>query len=139
MPRLARCLFLLVLLLPAFIRRLPERPARACEVEGRGSGPLRWLGCASDGGSRRGLHGDERLLLGRPMDLNRATARELAYVPGLTAALAVEVIADRDRGGPFGSTEELLRVHGIGPGRLARASPFLAVEAARDGVAEGGE
>jgi competence protein ComEA len=101
--------------------------------------PRTWLGCASDPGPSRDLLGDERLLLGLPVDLNRASSRELAFVPGITPALSVEVVAERERGGGFGTVEELERVRGIGPKRLARARPFLSVEPAPVGVADGAE
>jgi competence protein ComEA len=136
MPRLARCLLLAALLVPSLVRHAPSAPLRTCRPEGRGAAPRRWLGCAADPGPRRELAGDERLLLGLPLDVNLSAARELAFVPGLTRALAAEVVAERSRGGEFGAPEELLRVHGIGPKRLARALPFLVVSRSAVGVAE---
>jgi competence protein ComEA len=97
------------------------------------------MGCAADGGPSRDLTGDERLLLGLPLDLNRATARELGFLPGLSRMLAAEVVADRGREGRFGSVEELVRVSGIGPRRLAQAAPFLAVPRETWAVANGAE
>lgn len=97
------------------------------------------MGCAADGGPPRDLTGDERLLLGLPLDLNRATARELGFVPGISPSLAAEVVADRGRDGRFASVEELVRVSGIGPRRLAQAAPFLAVARATSAVANGAE
>ena len=79
------------------------------------------------------------MLLGLPLDLNRATARELGFVPGISPALAAEVVADRGRDGRFGSVEELIRVSGIGPRRLARAAPFLTTCGPTDVVAHGSE
>jgi competence protein ComEA len=136
MPRLARCLLLAALLAPALLRHAPSALPRSCPPEGRGAAPRRWLGCATDPGPRRELFGDERLLLGLPLDVNRSAARELAFVPGLSRALAAEVVAERSRGGEFGSPEELLRVHGIGPRRMERARPFLVVSRSPVGVAE---
>jgi competence protein ComEA len=139
MRRLATLLLLALLLLPVALRRLPSRPERPCVAEGRGLPPRDWLGCGSDPGLPRGLTGSERLLLGLPIDPNRAEPRELAFVPGLSAALAAETVREREIGGPFRDVEDLLRVRGIGPRRLARARPFLAVEPMRVGVAEAGE
>jgi competence protein ComEA len=139
MRRLAWPLLLATILLPTLLRRAPAAPERRCQEVGRGEPPRRWLGCAADRGARRALAGDERLLLGVPIDLNLASARDLAFVPGLTAALAGEVIADRADGGPFASVDELLRVRGVGPRRLERARPFLVVEWAADGVAKRSE
>lgn len=135
----ARLLLLALLLLPVVARRLPTAPARRCAAEGRGLPPRHWLGCASDPGTPRGLTGSERLLQGLPIDPNRAEARELAFVPGLSVGLALETVRERQDGGPFRDVEDLLRVRGIGPRRLARARPFLAVEPTRVGVAEGAE
>jgi competence protein ComEA len=97
------------------------------------------LGCGSDPGAPRGPTASERLLQGLPIDPNRAEARELAFVPGLSLGLAVETVREREESGPFRDVDDLLRVRGIGPRRLARARPFLAVEAMRVGVAEGVE
>lgn len=118
----------LALAAPA-LRRLAETPPtpRACAPEGRGDPPRHWLGCAADPGPARAPAGDERLLLGIPLDPNVASARELAFVPGLSRALAAAVVADREANGPFSRAEDLLRVRGIGPKRLALARPHLVV------------
>jgi competence protein ComEA len=104
-------------------------PARSCAPEGRGSAPRHWLGCATDPGPPRSLLGDEQLVLGLPLDPNTAGARELAYVPGLSRRLAEEVVVDREINGRYVRVEDLLRVRGIGPKRLATASPHLSVAA----------
>lgn len=137
--RLALLLVTAASLLPAALRALrrPEPPPPPCVPAGRGTPPRHWIGCAADPGPRRDLTGGERLLLGLPLDPNRASAGELAQVPGLSARLAAELVADRERRGPFLRVEEVERVRGIGLARLARARPHLAVEggtgaAARD-------
>lgn len=130
MRRLALALVLLAVLAAAPLRAWLERPpARApCSApEGRGSGPRGWLACAGDPGAPRALGEDERLALGLPVDPNRAGVRELAHVPGLSASLARAVVEERARGGPFRGVDDLLRVRGIGPKRLAQARPHLAV------------
>jgi competence protein ComEA len=83
------------------------------------------VGCAGDPGPVRVLGGAERLALGRPLDLNRATAVDLSGVPGLSLRLGEAVVADRESRGPFERVEDLVRVKGVGPARLARAQPFL--------------
>ncbi|HET7753559.1 MAG TPA: helix-hairpin-helix domain-containing protein [Anaeromyxobacteraceae bacterium] len=103
-------------------------PLRACAAEGRGDGVRTWVGCAADPGPRRELLGRERVVFGMPVPLNEATAEDLAEVPGLTARIAREVVAERVRGGPFQSVESLLRVHGVGPRRLALARAHLVAE-----------
>jgi competence protein ComEA len=128
--RLASLLALLAALAAAPVRVLLETPAaRApCAPSGRGAFPRHWVGCAADPGVPRPLASDERLALGLPIDPNRASARELAFVPGLSRRLAAEVVADRGRNGPFPDVESLLRVRGIGPKKLAQARPALVVE-----------
>jgi competence protein ComEA len=54
------------------------------------------------------------------LDLNTATAADLATLPGIGEKLAARIIADRDARGPFGAVEDLERVPGIGPSKLAR-------------------
>lgn len=130
MPRrLALVLLALSVMLPAAWRRLRPLPppARTCQPEGRGVEPRHWVGCGADPGRRRELSGAERLRFGLPVDLDDARAEDLAVVPGLNARLAAEIVSDRARRGPFVSVEDLERVRGIGPARLARARPFLRV------------
>lgn len=127
--RLAALIVALLALVPAGARLLLSRPSaeRPCQAEGRGVPPRHWIGCAADGRPPRDLDGLERLVLGLPLDPNRAKAEELALVPGLSGRLAAAVVADRAARGPFASVEDLERVKGIGPARLARARPWLAV------------
>lgn len=61
----------------------------------------------------------------QPLDLNLATAGELAMVPGLTFRIAQHIVRFRDENGKFGPVEELLQVQGIGPVTLEKARPFL--------------
>jgi competence protein ComEA len=128
--RSALILALLAALAAAPVRVLLETPAAPadCPPSGRGTFPRHWLGCAADPGPARPLGSGERMALGLPVDPNHASARELAFVPGLSRHLAAEVVADRARNGPFPDIESLLRVRGIGPKRLAKARAALVVE-----------
>jgi competence protein ComEA len=127
--RLALTILLAACLLPTGARRVLSRPRPApdCEPEGRGTPPGHWIGCRGDEGPSRLLTGAELVLLGRPVDLNRASAEDLAAVPGLTPALAGAVVADRAERGRFETVDGLERVRGIGPVRLSRARPWLMV------------
>jgi competence protein ComEA len=129
--RLALALVLVaVLSAPALLRLAQVPPApRACAPAGRGEPPRHWLGCAADPGPSRALADDERLVLGLPLDPNRAEERVLAFVPGLSRRLAAEIVRERSARGPFASVEDVARVRGIGPKRLARAAPRLSVSA----------
>lgn len=93
--------------------------------------PGGWIGCRGDAGAARELTGLERVLLGRPVDLDTATADDLAAVPGIGPGLAAEVVRDREERGPFGSPDALRRVRGIGPVRMERARPWVRVGGAR--------
>lgn len=83
---------------------------------------------------------DESLLLSAPgrkapgqapgprLDPNRATAQELATLPGIGPALAAAIVeAGRDR--TFTRPADLLEVPGIGPAKLEAILPFLYFDA----------
>ena len=63
-----------------------------------------------------------------PLDLNTATAEELAELPGIGPALAERIIAYRQEQGPFETVEELMEVKGIGQGKLAGLEGRITVE-----------
>jgi competence protein ComEA len=129
--RLALAMLYLAMFVPALKRSLATRPepgeGRACVAAGRGEAPRHWIGCAGDPGPERELSGNERLAAGLAIEINGATPEDLAGVPGLSPRLAIEVVRDRLRRGPFTSLDDLIRVRGIGPNRLERARPFLAI------------
>ncbi len=62
-----------------------------------------------------------------PIDLNRATAGQLETLPGVGSATAAAIIGDRDRNGPFASVDDLDRVPGIGPAKLAALRDLVSV------------
>ena len=70
-------------------------------------------------------HKDSTIALARPLDpgeridLDRATALEIARLPRVGPGLAKRIIADREARGPFGSLAGLDRVPGVGAGLLA--------------------
>jgi competence protein ComEA len=70
-----------------------------------------------------------RLALGVPLDLNQASAAELAQVPGITQTLAKRIVEQRTRLGGFSTLEDLRAVKGIGPVTLKRLQPYLIVNA----------
>jgi competence protein ComEA len=125
--RLALASLLLACMTPAALRRIPASTPRTCEPEGRGVPPDHWIACRGDPGRPRPLAGLELVLLGRPMDLNQATAEDLAAVPGIGPGLAADVVREREERGPFRSADALRRVRGIGPVRLERVRPWVHV------------
>jgi competence protein ComEA len=62
-----------------------------------------------------------------PIDLNRADVGELVRLPGVGDATATAIVVDRERNGPFGSVDELMRVRGIGPAKLEALRDLVVV------------
>jgi competence protein ComEA len=62
------------------------------------------------------------------VDVNDATWVEWAQFEGIGETLAKRIVADRQTRGPFGSVEDVARVKGIGPKRLAEMRPYLTIE-----------
>ncbi len=65
------------------------------------------------------------LARGEQIDLNTATAEDIARLPRVGMSLAKRIVAYRTAHGPFGSSADLDRVPGIGPGLLASLSDRL--------------
>jgi uncharacterized protein len=61
------------------------------------------------------------------VDLNTASPALLAYVAGLQGRTAANVVAHRDRNGPYRTREALLAVKGLGPKAFEQAAGFLRV------------
>ncbi|MGY8799697.1 MAG: ComEA family DNA-binding protein [Longimicrobiales bacterium] len=62
---------------------------------------------------------------GEWLDPNLASEIELDRLPGVGAGTAAEIVAERERDGPFLSVEDLVRVSGVGQGTLAKVRPFM--------------
>lgn len=92
-----------------------------------GETPL--LGGTAAGAPR--AHRDSSVAIGRPLrageviDLDRASAGEIARLPRIGLSLARTIVADREQRGPFGSMDGLDRVTGVGPGMLAAVAPHV--------------
>jgi competence protein ComEA len=67
----------------------------------------------------------ERMLLKIPLDPDHLTAEEWSSLPGIGEVLAERIVSDRQKNGAFGGVEGLLRVPGIGPGKLAALKQFF--------------
>lgn len=63
------------------------------------------------------------LATGEQIDLDQATAEEIARLPRIGLTLARSIVADRLARGPFGSLSGLDRVSGIGSGLLRTIAP----------------
>ncbi|MDT7857651.1 helix-hairpin-helix domain-containing protein [Rubrivirga sp. S365] len=85
-----------------------------------------------------GVEGDPTALLERlaairadPLDVNAATAEELAQVPALGPVGAAAVVRDREANGPFPSVNALRRVDGLSGADVLDAGPYLTAVAGR--------
>ncbi|QXE91104.1 ComEA family DNA-binding protein [Geomonas subterranea] len=67
----------------------------------------------------------ERMLLKIPLDPDLLQEEEWILLPGIGPALSRRIMADRQENGAFGSVEGLLRIPGIGEGKLAAIRRFF--------------
>ncbi len=65
---------------------------------------------------------------GKKININTATAAELARLPGVGEATARKIITYRAEHGLFPSVDELLNVKGIGKKKLERLRPFCKIK-----------
>lgn len=63
----------------------------------------------------------------KPLDLNTATAAELAQLPGVGASTAKAIVQFREKSGPFERVEDLLAIRGISARRLQQIGPYVKV------------
>lgn len=63
------------------------------------------------------------------LDINEASAEELAKLPDIGEKTAAEIVVYREMHGRFGNIEELLNVSGIGEGRLESIREYIYVTA----------
>lgn len=100
--------------------------------QGRPGEALLLSGAASPEAQRRRAVAEARpLAQGETLDPDRATAADLARLPGIGMRLAKDIVAERDFRGSFGYPEALTRVSGIGPATVRRLEPFLRFSAPR--------
>lgn len=76
--------------------------------------------------------GAQALALGRRLDLNVATAEELALLPGVGASLARSLVEAREVAGGFGSWDAVDEVPGVGAARLKTLQSATVLGAAPD-------
>jgi len=62
-----------------------------------------------------------------PVDLNSASREDLLRLPGIGGATAARIIDERTHGGRFLRVEDIRRVRGIGPKKLAALRPYVTV------------
>lgn len=62
------------------------------------------------------------------ININTASADELASLPGIGPVIAAEVVAYREEHGPFAEIEEIQNVSGIGPATFEKIRDLIEVE-----------
>ena len=62
------------------------------------------------------------------LNLNTATAEELATLPGIGPVLAQRIVDFRIANGPFASVEQLTDVEGVGEKKLDAIREYLRIE-----------
>ena len=92
----------------------PELPCAPSEVRLDADGVAR---CDLPAGAPE-LPAAAQLALGGRLDLNRASAADLAQIPGVGKALARALVEARAEQGAFRSWEEVDAVSGVGPSKL---------------------
>src|SRR5690606_8562632 len=134
--RSRRLPLLLALLLlspsPFALLRAQEAPVDTTEV------PAETLEALAEDGAA----GDPTVLLealadlrANPLDVNAATAEELAQIPAFSPLLAQAIVAFRAVNGPFASLPEVQRVAGVTADVYLDARPYLRIGARVEGEA----
>jgi competence ComEA-like helix-hairpin-helix protein len=67
----------------------------------------------------------QKYLLGKRVDINKASLAEIEGLPGISYQVAESVVETRNRLGGFRRPEDLLQVKGIKEKRLNKLLPFL--------------
>ena len=68
-----------------------------------------------------------------PVNLNTATADQLATIPGVGAKMAERIIDYRQKNGGFKKVEDLMNVSGVGEKSFLKMKPLIIVTAAKPG------
>jgi competence protein ComEA len=61
------------------------------------------------------------------VDINKATANDLQKLPGIGPSLAKQIVAYREKHGPFRRVEDLMAIKGIGFKKWKEIKPFVRV------------
>lgn len=75
------------------------------------------------------MPGTQLMTLGLPIDLNRASAEDLAAVPGIGPALAKRIVEYRQANGPFQKVDDLEeKVLGFGEKKVEKIKAYLVIQ-----------
>jgi len=68
-----------------------------------------------------------------PVNLNTATAEQLATIPGVGPKMAERIIEYRQKNGGFKKVEDLMNVSGVGEKSFLKMKPLITVTAGKPG------
>jgi competence protein ComEA len=68
-----------------------------------------------------------------PVNLNTATAEQLATIPGVGAKMAERIIDYRQKNGGFKKIEDLMNVSGVGEKSFLKMKPLVTVTTSKPG------
>jgi len=68
-----------------------------------------------------------------PVNLNTATAEQLATIPGVGPKMAERIIDYRQKNGGFKKVEDLMNVSGVGEKSFLKMKPLITVAATKAG------
>lgn len=109
-------------------RRLQDPLAELVKIEPKAIGVGQYQHDVDQGALARSLDGVvEDCVNAVGVDVNTASAALLARVSGLNAAIAENIVAYRDKNGPFKSRAELKKVPRLGPKAYELAAGFLRI------------
>jgi uncharacterized protein len=112
-------------------RRLMDPLAELVKIDPGSIGVGQYQHDVDQGALGRALDGVVESCVNRVgVELNTASARLLAYVSGIGAALADNIVAHRAEHGPFRARRELLKVPRLGKRAFEQAAGFLRVRGA---------
>jgi competence ComEA-like helix-hairpin-helix protein len=86
--------------------------------------PMPATDCAANAPAGK-LTAKQRYLMGKRVDINKASADEIGELPGISDPVARAVVETRKRLGGFRRARDLLQVRGIKEKRLKIILPFL--------------
>lgn len=66
--------------------------------------------------------------IGAPINVNRATDKDLVEIPGIGPKLGKSIIEYRSRKGRYASITELRSIHGLGPTKISNIAKYVTFE-----------
>lgn len=98
------------------------------QAEVQASGASVWTAGIAPGGASAGTaYGLGAGAVRGPLDINNASSKALEDLPGIGPVLAARIVAYRAANGRYKSVEDLLKVSGIGPAKLADIRELVTV------------